>query len=569
MYGAPALPPDFVSLPHVNPDAPKGGQIVFGETGGFDSLNPFIVKGRAPGALARLTVETLLGRSHDEPFTLYGLLAESVETDPARTWVEFTLREGARFSDGAPVTVEDVLWSFETLGTQGSPRYLGAWAKVARAEATGPRSVRFTFNTPDRELPLILGLRPILQKAQWRDRAFDESGLEAPIGSGPYVVERFEPGRFIVFRKNPGWWGADLPFNRGQHNFERIRYDYYSDAGALFEAFKAGEIGVYREGNPARWLDSYDFDRIASGEVVKSEIPHGRPSGMMGFAFNTRRAPFDDWRVRQALIEAFDFGFVNDTLNGGQEPRITSYFSNSPLAMRPGPAEGAVRDLLAPFADNLPPGALAGYAVSQGGGSVGNRRGLRAAAQLLEQAGWHVDEGVLRDPTGAPFRFEILLEQGGARLQAAADIYVQALRRLGVAARVNTVDSAQYVERTNAFDFDMTYMARALSLSPGTEQWLYWGSAAADQPGSRNWAGVKSDAVDAMINALLTARDEAGFLAAARALDRVLTAGRYVIPLWYSDVSRLAHNKELRYPPTIPLYGDWLGFLPEVWWREE
>lgn len=569
MYGAPALPPDFVSLPYVNPDAPQGGRIVFGETGGFDSLNPFILQGRAPAALARLTVETLLGRSQDEPFTLYGLLAESVRTDAARSFVEFTLRDGARFSNGAPVTVEDVLWSFRTLGEQGSPRYRGAWAKVARAERTGPRSMRFTFNTPDRELPLILGLRPVLQKAQWQGKAFDESGLEAPIGSGPYVVDRFEPGRFIAFRKNPRWWGADLPFNRGQHNFARIRYDYYADAGALFEAFKAGEVDVYREGNPARWQDSYEFGRMASGEVVKSEIPHGRPTGMTGFAFNTRRAPFDDWRVRQALIEAFNFDFVNATLNGGREPRITSYFANSALAMRPGPAEGAVRDLLAPFAGSLPPGALQGYALPEGDAAAANRAGLRRAARLLQEAGWRVEEGELRNASGTPLRFEIMLEQGGARVQAAADIYVQALRRLGVAARVTTVDPAQFVARTNVFDFDVTYMSRALSLSPGNEQWLYWGSAAADQPGSRNWIGVRSQAVDAMIGALLTARDAEGFEAAARALDRVLTAGRYVIPLWYSDVSRLAHNKDLRYPATIPLYGDWLGFLPEVWWHED
>ena len=569
MYGAPALPPDFVALPHVNPEAPKGGQITLGETGGFDSLNPFILRGRAPAALARLTVETLLARSFDEPFTLYGLLAESVEVDSARSWVEFTLRKGARFSDGSPVTVADVLWSFETLGTQGSPRYLGAWAKVGRTEQTGPRSVRFTFNTPDRELPLILGLRPILQKAQWQGKAFDQSGLEAPVGSGPYIVERFEPGRFITFRKTPDWWGADLPINRGQYNFERIRYDYYSDAGVLFEAFKAGEVGVYREGNPARWQDSYDFARLRSGDVVRSEIPHGRPSGIRGFAMNTRRAPFDDWRVREALLQAFNFAFINDTVNGGQEPRITSYFSNSPLAMRPGPAQGAVRNLLLPFADGLPPGTLVGYALPQGDGTAANRQGLRAATGLLEQAGWQVKDGILHNADGVPFRFEILLEQGGARVQAAADIFVQALRRLGVEARVTTVDPAQYVERTNAFDFDMTYMSRALSLSPGNEQWLYWGSAAAGQPGSRNWPGVRSAAVDAMITALLTARDQQGFLAATRALDRVLTAGRYVIPLWFSDVSRLAHNKKLRYPDKIPLYGDWLGFLPEVWWYEE
>jgi peptide/nickel transport system substrate-binding protein len=569
MYGAPALPHDFVSLPYANPDAPKGGQITFGETGGFDSLNPFILRGRAPFAVARLTVETLLGRSYDEPFTLYGLLAESVDTDPARSWVEFTLRPGARFSDGAPVTVDDVLWSFEVLGTKGNPRYLGAWSKVARAEQTGPRSVRFTFTAPDRELPLILGLRPILQKAQWQGRAFDQSGLTVPVGSGPYVIAGFDAGRSITFRKDPDWWGADLPFNRGQHNFDAIRYEYFADAGALFQAFKAGEIDLYRENNPARWNDSYDFDRLRSGAVVRDEIPHHRPSGMAGLVFNTRRAIFADWRVREALIAAFNFPFINNTLNGGQEPRITSYFANSPLAMRPGPALGRVRALLAPFADSLPPGAMEGYSLPVADGSLSNRAGLRAATDLLQEAGWRVRDGALQNAAGAPFTFEVLLEQGSANVQAMVNIYVAALRRLGITVRITTVDSAQYFERTSAYDFDMTYFTRSLSLSPGNEQWLYWGSQGATNPGTRNLMGVASPAVDAMITHLLTSANQDDFLAAARALDRLLTAGRYAIPIWYSDVSRIAHNKELRYPRPIPLYGDWLGFLPEVWWQEE
>ena len=253
MYGAPALPPDFVSLPYANPDAPKGGRIVFGESGGFDSLNPFILKGNAPTGVSALTVETLMGRSYDEPFALYGLLAESVETDEARSFVAFTLREGARFSDGSPVTPEDVLWSFETLGTKGSPRYASAWAKIAKAEKTGPRTVRFTFNTEDRELPLLLGLRPILKKAQWDGKDFTVSSLDPIIGSGPYVIGPFEPGRYISYVRNPDWWGADLPFNRGQHNLDEVRFVYFGDAGVVFEAFKAGTLSSYREANPAKW----------------------------------------------------------------------------------------------------------------------------------------------------------------------------------------------------------------------------------------------------------------------------------------------------------------------------
>lgn len=570
MYGEPALPPDFVSLPYANPDAPKGGRIVFGESGGFDSLNPFIVNGIAPAGLTAHTVETLLGRSFDEPFTLYGLLAESVNTDEARTFVEFTLREGARFSDGSPVTVEDVIWSFETLGTKGQPRYAAAWKKIGAVEQTGERSVKFTFNTEDRELPLILGLRPILKKAQWDGKDFTLSSLEAPIGSGPYVVAEFDPGRFITYRKNPDWWGADLPFNRGQHNLDEIRYDYFGDGGVVFEAFKAGEITSWRETNPVKWEQQYDFPAVTAGDVVKSVIPHSRPSGIEGFVFNTRRPLFSDWRVREALITAFNFELVNKTLNGGAQPRIQSYFSNSPLGMVPGaPAEGRVAELLEPFKAELLPGALEGYALPVGDGSEANRGAIRAATALLEEAGWTVQDGVLKNAAGEPFAFEILITNGADDIINAATIYVEALKRLGIEARVTTVDSAQYKERTTNYDFDMTHYIRSLSLSPGNEQTLYWGSAGVTEPGTRNWMGMNSPAAEAMIATMVAAEDEADFVAAVQALDRVLTTGRYVIPIWYSDVSRLAHRKELKYPERLPLYGDWPGFQPEVWWYQE
>jgi len=570
MYGEPALPPDFVSLPYANPDAPKGGRIIFGESGGFDSLNPFILKGNAPAGVSALTVETLLGRSYDEPFTLYGLLAESVETDAARSFVAFTLREEARFADGSPVTPEDVLWSFETLGTQGSPRYAAAWAKIAKAEKTGPRTVRFTFNTEDRELPLILGLRPILKKAQWDGKDFTVSSLEAIIGSGPYVIGPFEPGRFISYLRNPDWWGADLPFNRGLHNFDEVRYEYFGDGGVVFEAFKAGDITSYREANPAAWAGNYGFPAVQSGQVVLSEIPHQRPSGIEGFVFNTRREIFADWRVREALIQAFNFEFINRTLTGGVQPRITSYFSNSVLGMTPGaPAQGRERALLAPFADSLLLGALDGYALPVSDGSEANRTGIREATRLLQEAGWSVTDGVLTNAAGTPFAFDILLVQGQDDMLSIANIYVEALRRLGIAVTVTTVDSAQYKERTNRYDFDMTHYIRSLSLSPGNEQMLYWGAAGVTEPGTRNWMGMNSPAAEAMIKALLTATDPQEFTAATRALDRVLTSGRYVVPIWYSDVSRIAHARQLQYPDRLPIYGDWLGFQPDVWWYQD
>ena len=567
MYGDPALPPDFVSLPYANPDAPQGGQITFGEAGSYDSLNPFITKGSSPAGVSLLTVETLMGRSYDEPFSLYGLLAESIDTDAARSYVAFTLREGAKFSDGKPVTVEDVLWSMQALGEQGNPRYAMAWKKIATSEVTGPRTVKFTFTEKDREMPLLLGLRPILEKAQWVGKDFAATSLEPVIGSGPYVVDKFEAGSFITFKKNPEWWGKGLPFYKGMHNFDVIKYEYFGDPGVMFEAFKAGAIDTYREANPAKWAGNYDFPAVTSGAVVKAEIAHQRPSGIDGLVFNTRKAMFADWRVRQALIDAFNFELVNATLNGGVNPRIESYYSNSDLSGHlPEAASAAVAARLAPYKDQLLPGALDGYALPVSDGSEANRKNIRAASELLAQAGWVVKDGALQDANGAPFAFEILLANGEADTIAASNIYIEALKRLGIAAKITTVDSAQYKERTTNYDFDMTHYTRSLSLSPGNEQTLYWGSEGVTKPGTRNWAGVNSPAVEALIKDMVTATNRADFVTATQALDRVLTTGRYVIPFWYSNISRLAHKADLHYPARLPIYGDWLGFLPEVWW---
>ncbi len=569
MYGEPALPKGFTQLPYVNPEAPKGGQIRFGESGSFDSLNPWILTGRPAQGIALFVAEPLMMRSIDEPFTLYGLLAESVETDAARSWVEFTLRDGARFSDGAPVTVEDVIWSFETLGTEGHPRYTNAWRKVAKIAQTGPRSLRVTFTEPDRELALIMGMRPVLEKAQWQGKEFARATQEVPVGSGPYVVERVDMGKSITLRRNPDWWGKDLPVNIGRYNFERMRWDYFGDGGVVFEAFKGGETDTFRETNAAKWARDYDFPAVRDGRVVKSEIPHQRPSGITGLVMNTRLPVFQDWRVREAMIDAFNFEFINATLNGGAEPRITSYFANSGLAMQQGPATGRVADLLGPYAAELPPGALDGYALPVSDGTALNRINNRKAIRLLEEAGWRVDDkGVLRDAQGTALSFEILLPQGAAETRAIVDIYTEALHRLGIFPQVTSVDDAQYQMRRNSYDFGMTWMTLALSLSPGNEQMLYWGARGVTEPGSRNLMGMNSPAAEAMIRAMLAAKDPADFTAAVRALDRVLTTGRYVIPTWYAPVSRLAHARALHFPEKLPLYGDWPGFQPETWWYE-
>lgn len=567
MYGDPALPQDFVSLPYANPQAPKGGRIVFGERGGFDSLNPYILKGRAPWGVRAHVYETLMGRNWDEPFTLYGLLAETIETDSNRTWVEFTLRPEAAFSDGAPVTIQDVIWSFETLAEKGVPRYANSWQKIASAEQTGPRSVRFTFNTVDRELPLILGLRPILKKADWDDRKFKDSSLDLPTGSGPYVVGDFESNRFISFKRNPNYWGRDLAFNNGRHNLDEIKYEYFRDGSVVFEAFVAGVTSTHREGNAQKWRSGYQFPRAISGAVVKSEIPNQRPSGMRGFVFNTRREIFKDWRVRDALIHAFNFEFINQVINGGYPPRAQSYYSNSLLGMQSGPAKGDVAALLEPFKAALLPGALDGYSLPTSKGDERNRKNLRFAAKQLAAAGWNVVDGVLQNSDGEAFTFEILLRSSAN--EAIANLYSDALQRLGIKVNLRLVDGSQHKILRDAYDFDMIYNIWSLSLSPGNEQYLYWGSYGVTNQGTRNFMGVNSPAIDEMINQMLTSETREGLIAASRALDRILTSGRYVVPFWYSNVSRLAHKSALNFPEALPIYGDWTGFLPDVWWWEE
>jgi peptide/nickel transport system substrate-binding protein len=409
-----------------------------------------------------------------------------------------------------------------------------------------------------------------LQKAQWQDRPIDETSLEAPIGSGPYVVADAQPGQTITYRKNPAWWGKDLPFNRGLHNFDEITVEYFGGAGVVFEAFRAGELSLWLESNPAKWLTNYNFPAVSEGKVKLAELPHQRPSGIEGFAMNTRKPLFADWRVREAMTLAFNFELINSTLNGGALPRIASYYSNSQLSGdMANPASGRVLELLTPFAADLPPGTIEGYALPVSDGSEANRKNLRVAVSLLDEAGWRVQDGRLVDAAGAPFAFEILLQNGSDDLIAAANIYVQALTRLGIEARIATVDAAMYKQRVTDFNFDMTHYVRSLSLSPGNEQVLYWGAAEASVPGSRNLAGIASPAVDAMITTLLQTADPDEYRAAVQALDRVLTAGRYVVPIWYSDRARLAHDARLTYPANLPIYGLFPGFYTEAFWMEE
>ncbi len=566
MYGEPALGPDYPHLPYANPDAPTGGRIVTGEVGGFDSLNPHIRAGSTPWQLRFLTYESLLGRSWDEPFTLYGLLAESVDIADDNMSVEFVLREEARFSDGSPVTIEDVLWSYETLGTVGHPRYLGAWERIASMDQTGDRSVRFTLTEPDRELAMIMGYRPILQAAQWEENDFLESGLDViPISTAPYIVADFEAGRFVSLQRNPDYWGADLPFRRGTNVIDEIRLEFFADGTAMTEAFTSGLVTTQRETSAQAWANDYDFARVTNGEVELSEVPHQRPSGMTGYVMNTRKPLFADWRVREAMIQAFNFEFINETVNGGVDPRITSPFSNSPLSMEAGPAQGRVAELLEPF--DLLPGTMEGYVLPVSDGSERNRAGIRTALDLMEQAGYTVQDGVMTGPNG-PVTFEILLQTGSSENDAITNIYTEALDRLGIAVNVTRVDSAQFRERRDIYDFDMLYYRWGLSLSPGNEQYSYWGCDAVEVEGGRNLHGGCNPAIEAMVAEMLTASDQDNYVAAVRALDRVLIAERYVVPFYHNPISRIAYNAELNFPDYVPIYGDWIGWQPDVWWVE-
>lgn len=563
LYGIPALSKDFKSLPYADADAPQGGRIVYGERGRFDSLNPYTVKGRAPWAMRTHVYESLMTRSWDEAFTVYGLLAESAVVEDDRSGVTFHIHPEAKFADGTAVTAADVVFSMETLRDKGRPNFATYYNRIVETETPDERTIRFTFDSPDRELPLLLGLMPILSKADWEEKDFTETTLEPPIASGPYEIESFETGDFITLRKRADYWGEDLPINRGLHNFDEVTYVFYRDDNALWEAFKAGEVMQRRETDPARWAEGYNFPAYDAGDVLRDELPHGRATGMYGFTFNTRNAIFDDLRVREALTHAFDFEWVNEALNRGAYSRITSYYANSELGFT-GKAEGLERALLEPFENSLPPGTLdQGYTPPVSDGDGRNRRNLRTAAKLLREAGWTIRDGVLRNADGEAFSFEVLLNSSEDEKIAAT--FARTLERLGIDMRLRLVEGAQYLTRLNAYDFDMILRRWWLTLSPGAEQRFYFGSQGVTDEGTRNYMGAKHPAIDAMIDAMLSAEDPESYRAAVRALDRVLVSGRYVIPLWYEPVDRFAWWKTISKPQNTAIY----GYRPEVWWSDE
>lgn len=564
MHGELRQGPEFSHFDYADPAAPKGGMLVLGERGAFDTLNAFTVRGVAPLGIREFVFESLLKRSNDEAFSLYAWVAQSVEVAADRSWVSFTLDPRARFSDGTPVRAEDVIFSAEILREKGRPNHRSYYAKIIRITQPELGQVRFEFDpaTIDREMPLIIGLMPILSRAHYTGQDISAPSLRPPLGSGPYKVAQISPGRSISYVRNRDYWAADLPVNRGQHNFDIIRVDFYRDENTAFEAFKAGQIDLWEEKDPARWARAYDFNAVRDGAILKSAIRHGRPSGLAGFVFNTRHAPFDDLRVRQALTFMFDFEWVNRSFFYGAYRRTRSLFDNSQLSAAENPAGARERALLAPYADAVPEAIMnKGYAPPVSDGSGRNRAGAKRALELLRAAGWVLKDGqMVQAQTGAPLQFEILLVRPEEEKLALS--FARSLQRIGVKAAVRTVDASQYEERLRNYDFDMIINDWYASLSPGNEQKYYWGSAAAGTPGTRNYPGIESPALDAMIEHVLAARTQAEFIPAARAMDRVLMAGHYVIPLYYQSTDNVAYRAHLRFPPRAPLY----GFDMTAWW---
>jgi microcin C transport system substrate-binding protein len=560
MYGDMKYGPGFKHFEYADPKAPKGGAVKLSAIGTFDTLNPFTLRG-VPAAGSGQVFDTLMTNSADEAFAYYGLVAETVETPPDRSWVAFTLRREARFHDGSPMTVDDVIWTFETLKTKGHPLYRSYYAAVTKAEAAGPRRVRFTFKVAmNRELPLIVGQLPVLSKAWWAGRDFGKTTLEPPLGSGPYRVESFEPGRSITYRRVKDYWAAELPVTVGRNNFDSIRYDYYRDGTVALEAFKGGAYDFRQENAAKAWATGYNVPAVRDGRIKKEQIRNEVPTGMQGFVYNTRREQFRDPRVREALAVAFDFEWSNAHLFYGDYTRTQSYFSNSELAARGLPSADE-RAVLEPFRGRVPDAVFGESYRAPSTATGGMRPNLVKAMRLLEAAGWVVrDMRLVHAATGRPMTIEVLLDDPA--FERITLPFVQNLERMGVAARIRTVDHAQYEYRLKHFDFDMTVTLWAQSLSPGNEQADFWGSEAARTPGSRNLAGISDPVVDELIAQLIAAPDRAQLVARTRALDRVLLFGHYIVPQFHLTAFRVAYWNRFSRPAISPKYE--LGF--DTWW---
>jgi ABC-type oligopeptide transport system substrate-binding subunit len=558
MHGDPKYGAGFTHFEYTNPDAPTGGRLVMSRTGTFNSLNPFILRGN-PADGRSLVFESLMARSDDEPFTLYGLIAESIEVPKDRSWVIFRLNPGARFQDGQPVTVDDVIFSLKTLRDHGRPNHHAYYSQVTGIERVGQRGVRFRLGDGgDRELPLILGLMPVLPKHWFKDRAFDRVSLDRIPASGPYKVARVEPGRSIVYQRDPNYWGRNLAVNAGRYNFDEVRYEYFRDDDLALEAFRAGTIDFRQETSPRKWAVAYEGEALRQGRIVKRVLPNGRPAGMNALVFNTRRPLFEDRQVRKALIEAFNFEWMNRKLFYDAYTRTQSFFENSELEapLTPGADERALAKDLGAARHPALATALAPMPRSTQSG----RENLKNAKQILDSLGFSVREGQLVSPAGKPVSFEILLNDP-ANMRVAQQ-YARDLERLGIVAEARLVDESQYQERLNTYDFDMIIYFWGQSLSPGNEQAFYWGGGTADRPGTRNYMGVRDPLVDKLVSRITGAATRDELITATRLLDRVLRAGLYVLPLYYLDGDRVAYWNRIAMPEVTPL----MGYSPETWW---
>jgi peptide/nickel transport system substrate-binding protein len=566
MHGEPALPPDFDHLPYVNPQAPKGGALNLAYLGAFDSLNPYNVKAlsTAQGLIGNV-YQSLMTRSADEPFTLYGLIAKSIETNAARDKVVFHLDPAAKFSDGTPITSADVVFTFNLLKAKGRPQQRAAFSLVKSIDAPDDRTVTYDLSgANDRELPLTLAIMPVLSRVHTDGEHFEDQTLQIPVASGPYRVAEVKPGQGLVLERDPNYWAKDLPISRGVQNFDRIRIDYYRDATAMFEAFKAGLIDYRVEDDANRWRNGYDFPAARDGRVLKAAIPSGLPKGVSGFAFNIRHPSFADVRVREALASMFDFEWINANLYSGAYKRSEGFFDDSELSSIGRPVSERELALLQPYPGAVRNDVMKGEWRAPVSDASGRDRTIaKSALDELAAAGFSLRGGQLVDAQGAPLAFEILVKNRDEERLALA--YARNLARIGVVATVRLVDEVQFQRRRTSFDFDMMIGSWIASPSPGNEQRGRWSSAAANAQGAYNISGVQSPAVDAMIAAILAADAKEDFVAAVRALDRLLISGFYIVPLYYAPEQWIAYSAKLGLPDKTPLFGVDLS----SWWRKE
>nr|WP_228704311.1 extracellular solute-binding protein [Marinobacter daqiaonensis] len=556
MHGEPDYGPDFSHFDYVNPEAPKGGRLRLGVvTNGYDTFNPFVVRGVAAAGVATYLYDSLLVSSDDEPFSAYGLVAESLETPDDRSYAIYNLRPEARFQDGEPITAHDVAFSFRTLMDNGHPFYRSYYGDVSEVTVVSDHRIRFDFgDTDNHEMPLILGQMPIFPRHYWEDRTFGESGLEPPVGSGPYRISEFDAGRSVTYQRLEDYWAADLPVRRGRFNFDQIRYEYYSDDTVALEAFKAGNYDFRLESSAKNWATAYTGDRFSSGKIITEAIEHQRPAGMQAFVFNTRLAKFSDPRVREAIAHAFDFDWANRNLFHDQYTRTNSYFANSELASA-GVPEGRELEILEPFRDQLPEDVFTEpYFPPSTEGDRTLRDNLRNAVNLLKLAGYEIRDGkMVHDETGERLSFEFLLHQ--KNFERIVLPFKNNLERLGMDVSLRLVDTNQYVQRVRSFDYDIITQVMPQSNSPGNEQRDFWHSSMVDVQGSRNYMGVRSPVVDELVEMVIQAPNREELVYRTRALDRVLLQGHYVIPQWHLSTDRIAYWSFLERPEETPKNG--------------